>query len=141
MRCVGVHGNPSAGSALSTSGRQGRLESGQRRKRRREKWGRGKGARGSEAVSGTETEENEIMTEQTQENGMKEQMEWTGMKTVPKMEAWHNLHVPVPIIRALSELGFTVPTDIQRQAIPVAMEGSRDVIGAAETVSCVWQST
>ena len=81
-----------------------------------------------------EAEGSGIMTDQTQRHGMKGQMEETGMKTMPNMEAWHQLCVPVPIIRALSELGFIAPTDIQRQAIPVAMEGSRDVIGAAETV-------
>ena len=43
--------------------------------------------------------------------------------------------MPLPIIRALKELGFTLPTEIQRQAIPVAMDTDRDVIGAAETVS------
>lgn len=88
-----------------------------------------------------EAEKSGIMTDQTQQNGVKERMEETGMKTVPKMEAWHNLRVPVPIIRALSELGFTAPTGIQQQAIPVAMEGSRDVIGAAETVSYVYMSS
>ena len=43
--------------------------------------------------------------------------------------------VPLPIVRALKELGFTTPTEIQRRAIPVAIDSTRDVIGAAETVS------
>ena len=137
-RHVGSHGNTSAGSSLSPSGgRQGRQEGGQRKRRRR----RGKGAHGLETVSGMETEGSGIMTDQTQRHGMKGQMEETGMMLMPKMEAWHQLCVPVPIIRALSELGFTAPTDIQQQAIPIAMVGSRDVIGAAETVRYMQQST
>jgi len=37
-----------------------------------------------------------------------------------------------PIVRAVAELGYKVPTPIQEQAIPVVMAG-RDVMGAAQT--------
>ena len=59
----------------------------------------------------------------------------SGTEAVMGMEAWQDMGVPLPIIRALKELGFTMPTEIQRRAIPVAMDTTRDVIGAAETVS------
>ena len=60
-----------------------------------------------------------------------------GMEPATGMESWQELGVPLPIIRALNELGFVTPTEIQRRAIPVAMDTTRDVIGAAETVSRV----
>ena len=84
----------------------------------------GQSARGIETQdeNGTETRP-EVMEEES------------GMETVAGMEAWQSMGVPHAIIRALSELGFTSPTEIQRQAIPVAMDTGRDVIGAAETVS------
>ena len=73
--------------------------------------------------SGTKWDEMEVQTDKSE------------METVVGMEAWQELGVPLPIIRALKELGFMLPTEIQRQAIPVAMDTDRDVIGAAETVS------
>ena len=65
-------------------------------------------------------------------NGM--EIDESGIETVTGMEAWQEMGVPLPIIRALKDLGFTSPTEIQQQAIPVAMNTTRDVIGAAETV-------
>ena len=59
----------------------------------------------------------------------------TGMETLSGMEAWREMGVPLPIIKALKDLGFTSPTVIQQQAIPVAMDTTSDIIGAAETVS------
>ena len=59
----------------------------------------------------------------------------SGTEPVTGMEAWHDMGVPPPIIRALKDLGFVSPTEIQQRAIPVAMDTTRDVIGAAETVS------
>ena len=37
-----------------------------------------------------------------------------------------------PILKALSELGYTAPTDIQKQAIPVILSG-KDLVAAAQT--------
>ena len=54
------------------------------------------------------------------------------------MERWEELGTPQPVIRALHELGFTQPTAIQREAIPLTVKEQCDIIGAAETVSvCV----
>ena len=65
-----------------------------------------------------------------------------GTETVMEgMEAWLGMGVPLPVTQALSDLGFMSPTEIQRRAIPVAMDTTRDVIGAAETVSCLVSST
>ena len=71
-------------------------------------------------------------------NGM--EVDESGMETVTGMEAWQEMGVPLPIIRALKDLGFTSPTEIQQQAIPVAMNTTRDVIGAAETVRYITSS-
>lgn len=55
--------------------------------------------------------------------------------TTPGMEGWAGLHVPLPVIHALRDLGFATPTEIQRQAIPTAITEQCDLVGAAETVS------
>uniref|UniRef100_A0A1B6F8Y5 ATP-dependent RNA helicase n=1 Tax=Cuerna arida TaxID=1464854 RepID=A0A1B6F8Y5_9HEMI len=48
---------------------------------------------------------------------------------------WSSLFVPTPVIKALMELGFKEPTEIQRLSIPPAIKGRRDILGAAETGS------
>ena len=45
-----------------------------------------------------------------------------------------SLHLSRPIMRGLASLNFTVPTPIQSQAIPVALEGA-DIVGSAVTGS------
>lgn len=40
--------------------------------------------------------------------------------------------LPEPLARAVAELGFATPTDIQRSAIPALLDG-RDVVGIAQT--------
>ncbi|XP_067006519.2 ATP-dependent RNA helicase DDX24 [Anabrus simplex] len=55
--------------------------------------------------------------------------------SLPGMEAWDGLHVPLPVMRALFELGFTEPTEIQQLTLPPAILGRRDILGAAETGS------
>lgn len=37
-----------------------------------------------------------------------------------------------PLLRAVEEMGYTVPTPIQQQAIPPTLEG-RDLLGCAQT--------
>ncbi|XP_053668017.1 ATP-dependent RNA helicase ddx24 [Anopheles marshallii] len=49
--------------------------------------------------------------------------------------AWVQLGVSEPIVRALADKGFKVPTEIQTQSLPVAIYGRRDLLGAAETGS------
>ena len=71
--------------------------------------------------------------EDREENGT--ETDEYGLETVPGMEAWHEMGLPLVIIRALKDLGFTSPTEIQSKTIPVAMDTTRDIIGAAETVS------
>ncbi|KAL7303794.1 hypothetical protein TKK_0003922 [Trichogramma kaykai] len=50
-------------------------------------------------------------------------------------EAWSALGVPEEIKRNLIEQGFLTPTKIQTLAIPPAIFGKRDILGAAETGS------
>eukprot|EP00041_Stephanoeca_diplocostata_P017713 m.362964 g.362964 ORF g.362964 m.362964 type:complete len:899 (+) comp20796_c0_seq1:178-2874(+) len=51
------------------------------------------------------------------------------------MEHWRHLALPGPIVRGLSDLGFTAPTPVQEAAIPDAYHHRRDVVCAAETGS------
>ncbi|MBP9211999.1 MAG: DEAD/DEAH box helicase [Bacteroidetes bacterium] len=46
--------------------------------------------------------------------------------------AFKSLHIIEPILTALSEEGYTTPTPIQAQAIPIVMHGS-DLLGCAQT--------
>lgn len=51
------------------------------------------------------------------------------------MSAWLNCYVPEPVLRALAELKFTEPTEIQAQTLPAAIRDHMDIMGAAETGS------
>lgn len=53
---------------------------------------------------------------------------------VEEVGTFHDLGVNAPLCLAIKELGWTKPTDIQRSAIPEALNG-RDIIGLAETGS------
>ncbi|KAJ2044051.1 mRNA splicing protein prp28 [Coemansia sp. RSA 2337] len=48
--------------------------------------------------------------------------------------SWNESGIPAPILRAISDIGYTEPTPIQRQAIPIGLL-NRDLIGIAETGS------
>ena len=46
--------------------------------------------------------------------------------------SFQSLNLPEPLLRALKDAGYEIPTPIQAQAIPPALEG-RDLIGRAQT--------
>ncbi|MBI3442055.1 MAG: DEAD/DEAH box helicase [Proteobacteria bacterium] len=48
------------------------------------------------------------------------------------MTTFEDLGIPAPILAAIKKVGFTTPTPIQAQAIPLALQG-RDVLGSAQT--------
>jgi len=48
------------------------------------------------------------------------------------MSSFSDLGLSEPIVQALTDLGYDVPTPVQEQAIPIMLEG-RDVIGQAQT--------
>ncbi len=48
------------------------------------------------------------------------------------MPAFTELNLSPPVLRAVEKAGYTEPTQIQAQAIPIALEG-RDIIGASQT--------
>lgn len=50
----------------------------------------------------------------------------------PAAPSFDDIDLPAPLRRAVDELGFTVPSPIQAQAIPPLLEG-KDVIGVAQT--------
>ncbi|MBI5466339.1 MAG: DEAD/DEAH box helicase [Candidatus Kerfeldbacteria bacterium] len=56
----------------------------------------------------------------------------THHKTTTAPSGFYGLGLAPSLLGALDRLGFTVPTPIQQQAIPVAIEG-KDVIGIAQT--------
>ncbi len=43
--------------------------------------------------------------------------------------------MPPQIVKALVDMSFVSPTEIQRQVIPIALKRDADIVGAAETVS------
>ncbi len=45
---------------------------------------------------------------------------------------FESLGIAAPILRAIHDLGYTIPTAIQQKAIPIALDG-RDVLGCAQT--------
>jgi ATP-dependent RNA helicase DDX23/PRP28 len=47
---------------------------------------------------------------------------------------WKESTIPSPILKVIDQIGYRDPTPIQRQAIPIAIQG-RDIIGVAETGS------
>jgi ATP-dependent RNA helicase RhlE len=49
-----------------------------------------------------------------------------------KVNTFEELGLAAPLLKALSAEGYTVPTPIQQQAIPLVMAG-RDVQGIAQT--------
>ncbi|XP_033738443.1 ATP-dependent RNA helicase DDX24-like [Pecten maximus] len=51
------------------------------------------------------------------------------------MVAWKDMYVPAPVLLALQEDGFAVPTPIQTLALPHAIRDRLDIVGAAETGS------
>lgn len=51
-----------------------------------------------------------------------------------KLPAWKTVGIHSALKNGLLELEFKKPTDIQRRAIPAALEG-HDIVGVAETVS------
>jgi superfamily II DNA/RNA helicase len=48
------------------------------------------------------------------------------------MENFQSLGLPQPLMRALEKMQFNIPTPIQAQAIPPALEG-KDILGSAQT--------
>ena len=48
------------------------------------------------------------------------------------MASFNELNLSPPLLRAIEKAGFTEPTTIQAEAIPLALEG-RDIIGASQT--------
>nr|CAD7400793.1 unnamed protein product [Timema poppensis] len=69
-----------------------------------------------------------------QDGSMVESME-ESIEFQDRMEAWSEMKVPTPVLRALSDQGFTKPTEIQALTLPSAIMGRRDILGAAETGS------
>ncbi len=49
------------------------------------------------------------------------------------MDTFDDLKLSEPLARAVHELGFITPTPIQRQALPILLEGQVDFIGLAAT--------
>ena len=57
-----------------------------------------------------------------------------GGSRAPDMSAWKPYELDAEVEKALSEMGFTIPTPIQQECLPSAIRDRRDVIGAAQTV-------
>ena len=49
------------------------------------------------------------------------------------LDSFDTLGLSAPVLKAIGQLGFDTPTDIQSQAIPHLLQGDRDFIGLAQT--------
>ena len=49
-----------------------------------------------------------------------------------KNMTFNNLNITEPILRAVKAKGYTIPTPIQEQSIPILFEG-KDLLGCAQT--------
>jgi len=49
------------------------------------------------------------------------------------MNQFEKLGINERIVKAITELGFENPTPIQEQAIPLLLNGKKDLIGLAQT--------
>ncbi|MCP9258925.1 hypothetical protein DINM_001916 [Dirofilaria immitis] len=58
-----------------------------------------------------------------------------GEDEVADMSGWMNLCISDTILKAIADIGFAEPTEIQKLVIPSAIRDRRDIIGAAETGS------
>ncbi|EFO18351.2 hypothetical protein LOAG_10144 [Loa loa] len=54
---------------------------------------------------------------------------------IPDMSGWINLYISNTVLKAIADMGFTEPMEIQRLVIPSAIRDRFDIIGAAETGS------
>lgn len=48
------------------------------------------------------------------------------------LRSWHESDIPKQILSVVADIGYTEPSPIQRQAIPIGLQ-NRDLIGIAET--------
>lgn len=48
-------------------------------------------------------------------------------------QTFEKLNIQEPILKALDEMGFSIPTEIQYKAIPVLQDTERDFVGQAQT--------
>src|SRR5690606_39640508 len=49
------------------------------------------------------------------------------------MTDFNSLGLSEALLKAIDSMGFVTPTTIQQQAIPVLLEGDRDLVGLAQT--------
>ncbi len=49
------------------------------------------------------------------------------------MNAFEALGLKAELVQSVTDLGFTTPTPIQEQAIPVLISGTTDFVGLAQT--------
>ncbi len=54
------------------------------------------------------------------------------------VEAWGQFGLEESLVNRLSEMGYNKPTPIQANTLMHSVSRHRDIIGAAETVSCVF---
>ena len=69
----------------------------------------------------------------TTEDGAPEEAGGAGPDAeAPEEVTFDDLGLPADLLKAVTDMGYKTPTDIQREAIPVLMSG-RDVVGVAQT--------
>lgn len=93
--------------------------------------------RNSNVVTDDEEEETEEKPQTTLNNKFNKSKKTADLKIVNDScfsgtSGWARMHLSKPLLKAISDLGFITPTIIQRDAIPLALQG-RDILGTAQT--------
>ena len=55
------------------------------------------------------------------------------MTPLTTVDNFENFGLSAPVMAAMADMGFTTPTPIQRQALPILLAGANDFIGLAST--------
>jgi ATP-dependent RNA helicase RhlE len=120
-----------AGSRDNRGGRGPREERGGRGGRSGR--GRGEGGRGQGGARGDTAHGGRHRKDDTFDHPRREPVKPVVPVDIPKMEtAFSALGLIDPLAFAVQEMGYVEPTPIQKQAIPVVLQGG-DVIGSAQT--------
>lgn len=103
-----------------------------RKKKKRKRQVKGKQTASKSKPTSTDDDSDHAEGIQQQDTGPEEKK---SRLDSPDMSAWLNCYVPDAVLRALAELKFTEPTEIQAQTLAAAIRDHMDIMGAAETGS------
>ncbi|PAV79517.1 hypothetical protein WR25_08319 [Diploscapter pachys] len=113
-------------------------EDGEPRKKKSKKGKKKKGKQPVPEEVQSEDEQSETnAVDSEQEGGQSEDEEREDKEDLPPCDtsAWKEFNLPLAIIKAIGDLRFSQPTEIQKLVLPEAIGEGNDILGAAETGS------